>query len=251
MVRKSLQNHLIGLNTGFRFRGENPSRIENFSDAIFALAVTLLLISTRPPDTVQELITFTKEIIPFAVCITFVGLFWWEHFVFFLRYGFRNRYIVFLNVLLMFIILFYVYPLKFLAGFLITLFMGIFDLETRIMSMNMVTLHDLPALMLIYGAGAAGIFLVFVLMYRYAFKERHVLELNELEVFDTRMSIRTNIFMASVPLLSCLMAIIFAHSPYVGVFSGFAYFLYLPLMFIHGFSAEKKRKSVLARLSPN
>jgi len=61
MVRKAIQQYLIGRDTGFRFRGENAFRIEAFNDGIFALALTLLLISARSPDTLQELFAFTHE----------------------------------------------------------------------------------------------------------------------------------------------------------------------------------------------
>ena len=43
MVREALGKHYIGMNKEFRFRGEEPGRLENFSDAVFALAITLLL----------------------------------------------------------------------------------------------------------------------------------------------------------------------------------------------------------------
>ena len=46
MFRDVIKKHYMGMNQGFRYRGEEPGRLENFSDAVFALAITLLLIST-------------------------------------------------------------------------------------------------------------------------------------------------------------------------------------------------------------
>src|SRR5690606_35103422 len=124
-----------------------------------------------------------------------------------------NQYIVFLNVLLLFIVLFYVYPLKFLAKLLVILFMNfiyifrhgnnteIWDEFNFMMEGGTVT-----QLMVIYGFGAASIFLVLALMYRYALKRADELELNAVERFDTRTSIRTNLLMASVPILSAIFA---------------------------------------------
>ena len=46
MIRESIGKHYIGMNKEFRFRGEEAGRLENLSDGIFALAITLLLVST-------------------------------------------------------------------------------------------------------------------------------------------------------------------------------------------------------------
>lgn len=49
MIREALGKHYIGMNKEFRFRGEETGRLENLSDGVFALAITLLLISTSAP----------------------------------------------------------------------------------------------------------------------------------------------------------------------------------------------------------
>lgn len=38
--------YIIGLNKKFNYRGENQSRVETLSDAVFALAITLLVLSS-------------------------------------------------------------------------------------------------------------------------------------------------------------------------------------------------------------
>jgi hypothetical protein len=40
MIRELLKKKYVGMNKEFRFRGEEPGRLENFSDAVFALAIT-------------------------------------------------------------------------------------------------------------------------------------------------------------------------------------------------------------------
>lgn len=79
--------------------------------------------------------------------------------------------------------------------------------------------------MVIYGIGARAVFLVLMLMYRYALGKAEELGLNELERFDTRTSIRTNLLMASVPAFSVLLAIIFINSPFAVPLAGFSHFL--------------------------
>ena len=41
MLRDAVKKHYFGMNKEFRHRGEEPGRLENFSDAVFALAITL------------------------------------------------------------------------------------------------------------------------------------------------------------------------------------------------------------------
>jgi hypothetical protein len=83
-------------------------------------------------------------------------------------------------------------------------------------------------------------------MYRYALKNALELELTELEKFDTRTKIGTNLLMGLVPLVSVLFAIIFRGHWLAGMIAGFTYFLYTPVMMIHGRKVDKQRKKLIA-----
>jgi len=77
---------------------------------------------------------------------------------------------VVLNALLLFVVLLYVYPLKFLA----TLVFGqMFDPATT----APIEAGQLSQLIVIYGLGYVAVFVVFLLMYLYALRKRHVLHL--------------------------------------------------------------------------
>jgi uncharacterized membrane protein len=252
MIRASLKKHYIGMNKEFRYRGEEPTRMETLSDAVFALAITMLLISTSAPSNFQQLRLFVLEIIPFAMCIALITILWYEHFVFFIRYSFRSKYIVLLNSILLFILLFYVYPLKFLTKVIFSIFGWMFTDSDFLINQFKVMMKggNMAELMIIYGFGAASLFLVFALMYRYAYKNSNELELNEVEKFDTRWSIKSNVLMASIPLLSALLAMIFSgNDRLVGMVSGFIYFLYTPVMLIYGRIHDKKRKILISELT--
>jgi len=246
MIRDALKKHYLGMNQEFRFRGEEPGRLENFSDAVFALAITLLLISTSPPTTFQQIKRFVWDIIPFCACIALIIMIWHEHFTFFFRYGLRNGKVVFLNTLFLVIVLFYVYPLKFLTK-LILFPVGYLVHQPELVTelKGMIRGDDMADLMIIYGLGAAGVFFILVLMYRYALKHAAELELNEIELFDTRMSMQSNLLMGAIPLLSVALAIIFRNQWYAGMVSGFTYMLYTPIMFIYGTRSTKNRKKLL------
>jgi uncharacterized membrane protein len=246
MLRDELKKHKIGLNKEFRYRGEGPGRLENFSDAVFALAITLLLISTNPPSNFEQIRRFVYELVPFLLCIAFIIVIWHEHYIFFFRYGLRNGKIILLNTLFLSLVLFFVYPLKFLARLILFPIASIFqDGELFNSLTGMITPHDIDDLMIIYGIGAACVFFVLMMMYKYALKHAIDLELNEIEKFDTRTKIRTNLLMGIIPVVSVLLAFIFRNSWLAGPVAGFAYSLYPLVMTIHGKRIDRQRKILI------
>lgn len=246
MLREGLKKHYIGLNKEFRYRGEEPGRLENFSDAVFALAITLLLISTSPPTNFQQIQRFVIDLVPFFLCVLFIILIWHEHYVFYLRYGLRHGKIIVLNTLFLIIVLFYVYPLKFLTKLIEFGIAYLLDDAALFQELQgMIHGEDMADLMIIYGLGATGVFFTLLLMYRYALQNAAELELNKIEIFDTQVKIRSNFIMGAVPLLSVSIAALFNDYWQAGMIAGFAYFLYTPLMIIHGKITDRKRKELI------
>lgn len=247
MRHSTFAHYAQSKNKEFRPRGNEPMRLENFSDACFGMAITVLLISTTPPTSFEQIRRFVWEIIPFGLCIAFLVLVWYEHFQFFYRYGLRNGKIIVLNTLFLVIVLFYVYPFKFLATLLlipISMLFGVDELRTDVM--HMIKPSDVGELMVIYGLGSSAMFFVMVFMYREALSQSKELELNDIEVFDTKASIRTNLLMALIPLVSVILAVIFRKNSFLaGAIPGFAYFLYVPVMWWNGTKIENERKLAL------
>src|SRR6266436_400666 len=117
MLRKKLIDKSVGDNKKFRWRGHEISRIEGLSDAVFAFAVTLLVVSLEVPKTFDELMAVMRGFGAFAICFALLIVVWFNQYKFFRRYGLQDNLTIVLNTALLFVVLFYVYPLKFVFTF--------------------------------------------------------------------------------------------------------------------------------------
>ena len=114
MLRESVARKVESHERGFRWRSHEISRIEGLSDAVFAFAVTLLIVSLEVPRTFAELRETISGFLPFAISFAMLIQIWYIQFTWFRRYGLQNALTTALNAVLLFVVLFYVYPLKFL-----------------------------------------------------------------------------------------------------------------------------------------
>ena len=86
-MRRRLEQQGFGADHGFRWRGGDISRLEGLSDAVFAFAVTLLVVSLEVPETFDELLHVLRGFFAFAVCFAILFWVWFDHYRFFRRYG--------------------------------------------------------------------------------------------------------------------------------------------------------------------
>src|ERR1700738_3350226 len=105
---------------GFRLRGREVTRLESFSDAVFGFALTLVVVSLDVPKSFDDLVTTMRGFPAFALCFLFLALIWNGHYKYCRRYGLDDATSRFLTCVMLFLVLFYVYPLKFLFNFSIT-----------------------------------------------------------------------------------------------------------------------------------
>jgi uncharacterized membrane protein len=196
------------------------TRLEGFSDAVFGFALTLLVVSLEVPGTYAELMNAMRGFGAFAVCFAIVSWIWYEHNLFFRRYGLQDGYTILLNLVLLFVVLFYVYPLKFVFSMLLG---GVFG-GTR------PTGPPGPAsgasLMLIYSIAVFVLFVIFALLYCHALRQRQQLELTKLDVFDAQTGVWRHLLTAALALGSIGLA---AAMPQRAEFAGMIYFLLGPL----------------------
>jgi len=190
----------------FRWRAGDITRLEGFTDAVFAFAVTLLVVSLEVPKTFSELIAVMKGFVAFAICFAILVQVWYEHYIFSRRYGLQTLYTVFLNSVLIFVVLFFVYPLKFLFSVVVAGLSGGI-LATHPMEQAL-QLSQVPALMVIYSLGFSAVATVFALLYRYAYKQREPLALNEYESLCTRHGLINQLAMATLGLIVAVTALL-------------------------------------------
>jgi hypothetical protein len=175
----------------FRVRGKDISRVEGLSDAVFGFAITLLAISLEVPKTSGEVLHALRGVGAFA--ITFLMLFsmWRTQFMFFRRYGIEDRKIVWLTGVLLFVLLIFIYPLKFIMGVLVESLLRRAGFPDPSFHRELVLAPgDIQPLFTAFGFGFAAVFSVFSLMYRHAYALRDSLQLDPVEVFDTLEVIR-------------------------------------------------------------
>lgn len=131
------------------------SRIEAFSDAVFGFALTLLVVSLEVPRSYADMVENVRGLPAFAACFAILLMIWQEHHKFFRRYGVHDGVVIWINGTLLFVVLFYVYPLKFLMTLLLgpegVLLGGHMEPESGI---------RMPALMAMYGVGFVAVFVL-------------------------------------------------------------------------------------------
>jgi uncharacterized membrane protein len=204
MIRETIfKTHEEKDSHGFRIRGHEIQRIETFSDAVFAFAVTLLIVSLEVPKSFDELLMLMRGFLAFAICFSLLMSIWYEQHVFFRRYALDDVWTVVLNCVLIFVVLFYVYPLK----FLFSLWFGdmIYGPAGNKFSIRE---EQMPQLFVVYGLGFLVIYSVFFLLYAHALRRRGHLQLSPLEVYDTRTQLYAQLMMAMIGVGAVVLALV-------------------------------------------
>src|SRR5262245_41953839 len=97
-----------------------PGRLVAFSDAVFAITVTLLVLEIRPPTDYTHLLHGLAVLCPsylaYALTFLFIGQVWANHHVMFDHIRAADRVILLLNTLLLMIVAFLPFATSVLAG---------------------------------------------------------------------------------------------------------------------------------------
>jgi uncharacterized membrane protein len=182
-------------------RRHEITRLEAFSDAVFGFALTLLVVSLEVPRSYDELMGIMGGFLSFACCFALLLWIWWEHNAFFRRYGLHDGITTVLNGGLLFVVLFYVYPLKFMFDSMFARFV-----PSRHPPEPM-ALYQLANASAVYALGFVIMFIMFALLYARAYARRDALGLSDAEVFDLKSLLGHHLVSATVGAVSLAIAI--------------------------------------------
>jgi uncharacterized membrane protein len=211
-------------------RRHEVTRLEAFSDAVFGFALTLLVVSLETPKDFQALAGMMRNFLPFALTFAMVMWIWYEHNLFFRRYGLQDALTVFLNAILLFVVLFYVYPLRFLTEALIN---GLLFQRTDAPA---ITRQDSTLLMALYSTGVLLVFVSFLLLYWRAWRLREPIGLDGKERLQLIYRARSHSISAGLAVVSLL---ILAVLPNQSIWAGLIYSSMGPLHAWNGYRAGK------------
>jgi uncharacterized membrane protein len=214
----------------FRKRAHEVSRLEAFSDVIFGFAISLLVVSLEAPKSYEEMLVTLRGFLPFTICFFIFIMIWWEHHRFFKRYALQDATTIILNILLMFVVLFYVYPLKFMFSLVTGQLHG---------GRTSIPADGFRILFTVYGVGFTAVFWLLSAMYFHALKKRDKLHLNEVEQIDTRETMYDTFFMG----LFGIASIVLAHSPWPWLAGPVFFLICVPKTIIPTIYGRKRRRA--------
>lgn len=167
---------------GFRLRGLEMTRLEAYTDAAFAFATTMLIISQSGiPRSVNDLIGALKDIPAFLASFAAITSFWYAHRQWSRRYGLEDGLTTLISLGLVFVMLIFVFPLKMVYSALFS-WISAGLLPTNFALKN---ISDLPRLFLIFGIGFWCLTSLVVLLYIRALRAADKLLLNSFERLKT------------------------------------------------------------------
>lgn len=218
-------------------RSNEIQRIETFSDAVFAFAVTLLIVSLEVPHSFDELVKSMRGFFGFGISFLILILIWLEQHRFFRKYGMEDAATVGLNITLLFLVLFYVYPLKFLFSLL---FGDMIYGGGK--SPFIIRGEQVPTLMAIYALGFIAIYTLFFLMYLRVRNKSAVLGLTPVERFDCGSIMYRMMIMVTVGICSLITSMLLKNDK--AFQAGYVYFLISPAIMIFFKFRNKIRKKL-------
>lgn len=227
----------LPIKNGFRLRGESMTRIEVYSDAAFAFAVTMLVISLSAiPKDYTEFVEAMKGIPTFVISFSVIMGYWLAHRKWSQQFGLEDPISTLLTLGIVVIILVFVYPLKLIISFTCYIFSG----KRLPTEFSITSPSDMTGLVLAFSAAGLLLALAFWGLYRRAMSERENLKLNPLEILKTREQIVIWSTTSGATFISVLLACVLSSNiGYVGGYALSAPWILIPFIKIRFRKLEK------------
>ncbi len=208
----------LPVKSGFRLRGLEMTRLETFCDAAFAFALTLLVISGDGiPRSYADLLTALKGVPAFAASFAAIASFWWGHRLWSRRFGLEDGVTTLISLILVFVMLVYVYPLKMVfTAFASWASRGVLPTEFVLTDPR-----EMLGIFLVYGIGFAAQTGLLSLLHLRGLKMGRELGLNAVERLRTRQEIVMYLVLGSTGVASALWVLLMPLS--LAVYAGFWY----------------------------
>jgi hypothetical protein len=158
----------------------------------------------------------------------------------FRRYDLEDGFTVVLNCVLLFIVVFYAYPMKFMftrlvSGSLLGIGPGIDDGMTA---------ENGRLLMVVYSGGFVAVFTTFMLLHLNALRQRSALALDTLSIYDARASVQRHSISVAIGLMSIAIATVLPIN--FLAFAGLIFFLMGPAHGVFGYMNGRRREQLAA-----
>jgi uncharacterized membrane protein len=199
--------------------------VEAFSDGVFAFAATLMVVTLDMDGSLWLTGGKATNFISFGASFFVLVMLWKIHYNFFRRNSYIDNWIIAINSVLLFVVLYYVFPLK--------------SLINSWIGLQAITYDGLASLFVMYGFGFAMIFLCYALMYYRAYRKTRSLQISiDLLFYAHHFSLFVSVAIMSI-ILGVLKVGINFGAP------GFFYGLLGPLCYLHALWFDKKYRKTL------
>jgi hypothetical protein len=201
----------------FRWRTLNVLRIENLSDIVFALALGILVSSGQPVATFSDLLNYLLSIVPIAAGFAVLVGIWNAHYIYFRRYALVDGHVIFLNTILLLLILYIAYPLRFAFDSFFSFVLMLFGYEDRILALG-VEFRESGIIVGYFAAGYATIYLILAGFYAHALRKHADLELTPTERVLTRRQTWLHLSFVMIGTLVACLALFTTLNGFAGAF---------------------------------
>ncbi len=179
------------------------TRLETFTDAAFAFAVTMLVISIDDiPQSPDALLEAFKGAPAFALSFVQMMMFWLAHRRWSRRFGLEDTTATILSFVLVILVMIYIYPLK----IMFSSFLAWMTSDWLPANFALTGYADVAQLFVIYGIGFSLLCAVILLLNLHALRRAEELQLSPIERFETGTEIGAWGILGGIGVLSALMA---------------------------------------------